>query len=260
MSTYLLITPSEDELYHHGIKGQKWGIRRFQPYLPGSKVKGGKEVGKATKVKQRGSIVEHFKAKQAAHKKSAAVKKAQATRKANIDYEAAKKKAIESGTVEDLAKFKGKLTNEEYTKAFLRLQNEKKMAEMVAANQKSAWDMIDSGMKIVERVGKYAGTIATRRVISTDWTPRTITWWSQGSEARRIIEKITISVMLKLTNLRNLTIKFAIMQPMTTPILRISRLLRGLFARKPVTSIQMEIGPNPTPSHLISEQLKELRP
>ena len=163
MSTYLLITPSKDELYHHGIKGQKWGIRRFQPYLPGSKVKGGKEVGKATKVKQRGSIVEHFKAKQAEHKKAAAVKKAQATRKANTDYEAAKKKAIESGTAEDLAKFKGKLTNEEYSKAFMRLQNEKKLADMVAANQKSVWDTIDSGMKIVERVGKYAGTIATAK-------------------------------------------------------------------------------------------------
>lgn len=36
-----------DELYHHGIKGQKWGIRRFQPYSKGSKK--GKEVGKAAK-------------------------------------------------------------------------------------------------------------------------------------------------------------------------------------------------------------------
>lgn len=163
MSTYLLVTPSEDELYHHGIKGMKWGIRRFQPYQPGAKVKGGKEVGKATKVKQRRSIVEHFKARKTAKKKAAAIKKAQATRKANIDYEAAKKKAIESGSVEDLAKFKGKLTNEEYSKAFMRLQNEKKMADMVAANQKSVWDTIDSGMKIVERVGKYAGTIATAK-------------------------------------------------------------------------------------------------
>ena len=36
-----------DELQHHGIKGMKWGVRRFQPYQKGKTVKGGKEVGKA---------------------------------------------------------------------------------------------------------------------------------------------------------------------------------------------------------------------
>ena len=36
-----------NELQHHGIKGMKWGVRRFQPYQKGKTVKGGKEVGKA---------------------------------------------------------------------------------------------------------------------------------------------------------------------------------------------------------------------
>lgn len=42
-----------NELQHHGIQGQKWGIRRFQPYPSGQRVKGGREVGAATKVQQR---------------------------------------------------------------------------------------------------------------------------------------------------------------------------------------------------------------
>lgn len=44
---------NSNELYHHGVMGMHWGIRRYQPYRKGDKVKGGKEIGKATKVEQR---------------------------------------------------------------------------------------------------------------------------------------------------------------------------------------------------------------
>ena len=157
---------AEDEYFleHHGIKGQKWGVRRFQPYRQGMKVAGGKVIGAAKKVKQRfKDIGDARQQKKAAKLKAKSVKKAQATRKANANFEAEKKKAIESGSIEDLAKFKGKLTNEEYTKAFIRLQNEKKMSDMVAANQKTVWDTIDKGMSIVQKVGGYANTIATAK-------------------------------------------------------------------------------------------------
>ena len=157
---------AEDEYFleHHGIKGQKWGVRRFQPYRQGMKVAGGKVVGAAKKVKQRFKDIGDAREKRKAEKaKAKSVKKALATRKANADFEAEKKKAIESGSVEDLAKFKGKLTNEEYNRAFLRLQNEQKVAAMVASNQKTVWDKVDKGMEIVARVSKYANTVATAK-------------------------------------------------------------------------------------------------
>lgn len=157
MSTYYLISPPGDELYHHGIKGQKWGIRRFQPYRQGMKVLGGKVVGAAKKVKQR------FTDAGEARKKKKAVKKAQATKKAKVDFETQKKKALESGTAEDLAKLKGKLTNEEYQAAFRRLENEAKVAKMVQDNTPTIWDKVDKGMAIVQKLGGYADTVATAK-------------------------------------------------------------------------------------------------
>jgi len=161
-----VMNATPDDLMHFGIKGMKWGIRRFQPYQKGEHVKGGKEVGAATKVKQRpssGNIIERYKAHKTKQKRVAALKKAQATRKAKADFEAEKKKAVESGSIEDLAKFKGKLTNEEYNRAFARLQNEQKVAALVQANQKTVWDKVDKGMEIVARVSKYANVVTTAK-------------------------------------------------------------------------------------------------
>ena len=194
---------AEDELFleHHGIKGQKWGVRRFQPYRQGMKVAGGKVVGAAKKVKQRfKDIGDARQKKKAAKAKAKSVKKAQATRKANANFEAEKKKAIESGSIEDLAKFKGKLTNEEYNRAFLRLQNEQKVAALVAANQKTVWDKVDKGMEIVSRLSKYANTVTNAK---NSFDALNDALHKKEKEAAK--EQATLEKNKFLTNIENIT-------------------------------------------------------
>ena len=38
------ITPIGNELYHYGVRGMKWGVRRYQPYPSGHT--GGRFLGK----------------------------------------------------------------------------------------------------------------------------------------------------------------------------------------------------------------------
>ena len=122
--TYVMST----ELYHHGIKGQKWGIRRFQN-PDGTLTEAGRK---------RYGTVENLKAKR--------------TLKQINKEESEKKKAISSGKVADIQKISTKLTDEEMAEAFKRISYEQKLAQLkntdIANGQEKAAKIVAAGATI----------------------------------------------------------------------------------------------------------------
>lgn len=95
------------ELYHHGIKGMKWGIRRTAAQL-------GHPIRTRRIKKQR----------------KAALEKARKVRREKAEYEAGKQNALKKGTANDILKYKGDLTNEQMQSAITRITLEQNLSKL----------------------------------------------------------------------------------------------------------------------------------
>lgn len=131
---------ADNYLVHYGIKGQKWGVRRFQPYSTRGRIsgKGGKEVG-------------------VAKKKSA---------------EPSREELLKSTDPKLLYKYRDKLTDQELQNRLNRLNNEEQLRQKAQKKKdegkKVAKQILaDSGKEVLKESAKKAIKVALPAIMAT---------------------------------------------------------------------------------------------
>ena len=149
------------ELYHHGISGQKWGVRNGPPYP----LKGGMhtdlEMGQAKK--KVGTLSGYFKNKKLKKQRAKALEKARAARvekqaraEEERKHQEELQKVVKSGTATDLMKYRGELSSQDIQEALQRINLEKQLSEYAKSDLSAAEKKIDNVMNKIGRAADWA--------------------------------------------------------------------------------------------------------
>lgn len=119
---------SEEELYHHGILGQKWGVRRFQN-KDGSLTSAGKKRYNTEDTPDKGET-----------------------------FEAKKQRIIASADSKELREFASNLSLDEYRAAVQRVELDQRLRTMEQMQKDAKWRSVDQW---IDRANKTTSTLSS---------------------------------------------------------------------------------------------------
>lgn len=135
MEFYVVRKPESeiDELYHHGIKGMHWGIRRFQ-------LRDGTWTNRGLKRREKLEIKDDIKRQKNQAKED---KKEEREFKKTQKHEEKKQAALASGKASKIAKYRSELSDEEVEKAISRINMQTRMDQAIEAQKKVGTDKLN---------------------------------------------------------------------------------------------------------------------
>lgn len=132
---------SDSELYHHGVKGQRWGIRRFQ----------NKDGTLTSAGRKRRGLVEQIKINRRMKKlRKAKIKKQ--------NEKAKREEIINSGNRKAIKKIQKQLTNEELDRAIKRIEFNQKLNTIDPSKKAQVAIFVDKYANTAKNLGDYADT------------------------------------------------------------------------------------------------------